>query len=571
MRWIASLLSLLFLLALAGGVRAAGADDQYLDIYNQILQADALLLGGHQDAAAVKYRDALTALQKMHDEHPAWNPTVMSFRLADLAEKVKSLAQYLPGANSTPAAATAANPNARPQDPLAALQEQIQALTAANNELQMKLKEALSVQPAAVAPGELARAEEKNLQLQRTNDLLTVTVQQLKAAKSAPPTESPKTAAELAALKTRSAGESKQAQKEISDLKNRVDEAQKKLAETTADLNKLKANPPVSENVKQLTAERDRLKKELATISKELADREAHPVPAPAPAAANDESLNLKLMAVVQQRDDLLKQVAALSQPATPPAQPAAAGSTAETERLRARLAVLEAPGVPYTAEEMAVLNSGSKTLVAAPAVAGAAPKRPAHSIKDLPPGAGALMADAQRDAMERNYADAEKKYQQVLVQDPDNVFVLVNLGNAEFDLGHLEDCEKNAQRALTLDPEEPYALYLLGILRYKEQRLDESLDALSRSAGVNATNANTQYSLGRVLTDKGLPAKAETAFRKALELEPGHADAHYYLAVVYALEKPPSLALARWHYQKSIDLGHPRKPEMDKLLAGEK
>jgi tetratricopeptide (TPR) repeat protein len=571
------------LLALAGPVLAAGTDDQYLDIYNQILQAESLQQGGHSDTAAVKFRDAQAALQKLHDDHPAWNATVVDFRLSYLAEKLAALAQFLPATNAPaplnpPPAAVVAATNATPQQQAAGWEAQARALDAANVELRQKLKEALSVQPAAVAPGELAKEEERNLLLQKERDLLNVALEQQKAAQSraAQPspsgTNSSKLADEVAALKARSAEEAKQARAESADLKRKLEESQKKLADTSAELTSLKSRPPAehppAENVKQLTIERDKLKKELAAVSKELADREAHPEAPPAAPPSGDA---IKLKQVEQERDDLARQVAALSRPAPNPAQTAPAGSSAEIGQLRARLTVLEAAAVPYTAEELAVLKAAPSSPPAAPPVATKPTKHTAHSVKDLPTGAGPLMAEAKEAAARRDYDTAEKNYLEVLRQDEDNVYVLVNLGNAEFANGHVDDCEKNVRHALTLDPDDPGALYLLGILRYRQERLDEAMDALSRSASLNATNASTQNYLGCVLSDKGLRPAAETAFRKALALDPLYADAHYNLAFVYATEKPPFLALARLHYQNAVDLGHPKNSSLDKILAGGK
>ena len=83
--------------------------------------------------------------------------------------------------------------------------------------------------------------------------------------------------------------------------------------------------------------------------------------------------------------------------------------------------------------------------------------------------------------------------------------------------------------------------------------------DSLSRSASVNSTNAGTQFYLGYVLAAKGLRPQAETALRTALTLDPLYADADYNLALLYAGEEPPSLALAKFHYQKAVALGTPR------------
>jgi tetratricopeptide (TPR) repeat protein len=259
--------------------------------------------------------------------------------------------------------------------------------------------------------------------------------------------------------------------------------------------------------------------------------------------------------------------------PATPsqPAPAAAAASSAELEQLRARLAVLEAAAVPYTAEERAVLKSPTAARLTVPPAAAREPASKVHSVKDLSPGAATIMRDAEMDATTRRYDDAEKKYLQVLQQDENNIYVLAKLGSAEFAAGRLDDCEKNTRRALALDPNDPGALYLLGILRYRQEKLDEAFDALSRSASFNPTNQSTQYFLGCVLADKGLRSEAETALRKALDLDPNFADAHFSLALVYAAQTPPSLEMARFHYQKALDLGHAKNASLDKMLSAAK
>ena len=55
---------------------------------------------------------------------------------------------------------------------------------------------------------------------------------------------------------------------------------------------------------------------------------------------------------------------------------------------------------------------------------------------------------------------------------------------------------------------------------------------------------------------------------RKAIELNPNYASAHNNLAVIYLSENPPMAALARWHYQKALELGQPRNPDLEKKLA---
>jgi tetratricopeptide (TPR) repeat protein len=456
---------------------------------------------------------------------------VVNFRLDYLAQQLQALPKEAPPTNAPPPTAA---PVAKPPSEAEGLREQIRALTAANTELQNKLKEALSVQPAAVSPAELAKANAQIVVLQKERDLLDVALAQ---AKAAAPAEADKAA-----------------HAEIARLKESLEAADRQIES-------LKSSQPAKEA--------EKLRKELAARTKDLADIEAHRGQA-------SPDLQSQLKQVEQQRDELQKQLAAVS----------AAG--AEAEQLRARLAVLEAKAVPYTPEELAVLDKSPtpppatlpaeqpgltppNTNAPPPASEPAKPaesKHTAHSMKDLPPGAGALMTEALRASMAGDYAGAAAKFEEILRQDENNVYVLAHLGHAQLAQDKLEECEKTVQRALALDPDDWLSLYLVGILRYREHKLDEAFTALSRSASYNPTNAGIQYYLGRTLADKGLLPAAETALRKSLASDKDSAEAHYSLAFIYATEKPPSPALARWHYKRAVDLGHPKSPELEKLLA---
>ncbi len=657
MRWIAITA---FFLVLTGSALAAGSDEQYLDIYNEILQADSLVESGHSESAALRYLQAQTDLQKLQTEHPTWNPDIVKFRLDYLAEKLQALGKFLPATNAPPAAvpalvqlSAAAQPSvAALAQQIAGLQEQIHSLTDANAELQGKLKEALSVQPAAVSPAELARAEARIIALEKERDLLAVALDQEKSAHASAVSaaKAAEFSQEIASLKARAAADEEKSQLEITRLKEAAAESEKKLAAANQELALLQAARPAgvqpAEGAKQIPEERDQLKQQLAEISKDeaeivrlkealveaekklaaanseldsvkaaraaeaqsadsakagieerdklkeelaerskdLADAEAH---------GNQELLRLRaaLQQAGQRRDELEKKLAAAppeqpareTAPATAPARSESPPLAQQVEQLQARIAVLEANPVPYTAEELALLEKPpTPTPAAPPAVTPAVPPavtpaeppetalqaRHVYSSKDLPPGAGALWADALHASMERDYDTAEQKFNEVLRQDETNVYVLAHLAEAQFAAGHLPDCEKTLRHALAVDPNDPASLYMLGLLRYRQDKLDEALAALSLSAKFNATNSATQNYLGCVLADKGLRPAAETALRKALQSDPDYADAHFNLAVVYAGNQPPSLELARWHYKRAMALGHAKSATLEKLLA---
>jgi tetratricopeptide (TPR) repeat protein len=249
-----------------------------------------------------------------------------------------------------------------------------------------------------------------------------------------------------------------------------------------------------------------------------------------------------------------------------------------ELAGLRARIDVLEAKAVPYTAEELALFAKTPPMLAAGISERENAPRVPPKTpppaegafskvARGIPTGAGALAASAERAFGMGKYDEAEQKYLEILRQEPDNITTLANVASAQLEQGRVGDAEKHVTRALELDPQDHFALYLLGRIRFQQEKLDEALDALSRSAKANPDYPDAQNYLGIVLSEKGMRGPAETALRRAIQLQPNNGVAHNNLAVVYATQKPPALALARWHYRKAREAGHPANAELEKLL----
>jgi hypothetical protein len=193
MKWCSVIVALFLALS---GAWAQGADDQYIQIYNLIQEADKLNNDLQPSDALPKYLEAQTALQRFQNGYPDWNPTVISFRLSYVATKIAALSARVPAPAAAPPGSAATNaappPSAGPaqvtqpapsdwEAQLVALRAQGRQLQTDKAVLEAKLKEALSVPPAAVDPRELARAEEKVRNLPKEKDLLEIGLDQPKA------------------------------------------------------------------------------------------------------------------------------------------------------------------------------------------------------------------------------------------------------------------------------------------------------------------------------------------------------------------------------------------------------
>jgi Flp pilus assembly protein TadD len=293
--------------------------------------------------------------------------------------------------------------------------------------------------------------------------------------------------------------------------------------------------------------------------SSEVAKRTVEPAPSKNDSAARVNQLE-------KEREKLQKQLEAALRDASGGKGSAGDKRIEDLENqmtgLRAKLDVFEARRVPYTAEELALFKPPDATLSAAVDL-----KANKSSIKAPPPGTTKLVAEAQRYFAEKKLDKAEERYLQVLGKDQKNVYTLANLSAIQLEIGHLADAEKHITKAVALAPNDAYSLSILGYLRFRQERYDDALDALSRAAKSEPQNAEIQNYLGLTLGQKGMRGPAETALRKAIQLQPSYGSAHNNLAVVYLAQQPPSIELARWHYQKALAAGHPRNPELEKML----
>ena len=233
-----------------------------------------------------------------------------------------------------------------------------------------------------------------------------------------------------------------------------------------------------------------------------------------------------------------------------------------EVETLQTRVAVDEARAVPYTPDELALLKQPGPQS----ATNSGTTEKPVNN--KLPPGSEKLVAEAQTYFAAKEFDKAAADYRKILQLVPDNALALGNLAAIELEQGKLDDAEKHVKSALAQKPDDAYNLSILGYVEFRQEKFDDAFDALGRAAKLDPQNPEIQNYLGVTLSHKGLRTQAETALRKAIEIDPNYAAAQNNLAVIYISDQPPSPELARYHYQKALDAGQPRNPDLEKMLA---
>jgi Flp pilus assembly protein TadD len=448
------------------------------------------------------------------------------------------------------------------------LREEISRFAAQNAMLEARLREALSVQPAAIDPRELAKAQERIKALQKERDLLAVSLEQATGRPSA--ASGNKEADAKQNLVTQSAV--------VSMLRRQNEDLQKQIAELTAKLRE-SSRPAASreetlqlrETIAALEASNRVMREEQVSMENRLLQFVRDHGPG---AAAQNAELKKQLAEARQaaqttaaERDDLMRKLDEVTKTLNQRDAHFPTVATQELEKqleaIRAKLQIFEAKQVPFSAEELALFKQPP---IKAATVQTSAPTL-VKTTNDAPPRAGPLVSEALRAIDAGRLAEAERKYQEALQVEENDPHLLANLAAVQLDQNKLTDAEASLKKALAANARDPVSLCLMGGLKLREEKYDEALDALSLSVQLDPEKANTQYYLGQALIQRGSRGPAEAALRKAVQLKPGWGEAHYQLAVLYATQGSGFKELALYHYRKAIQGGVARNLELEQRM----
>lgn len=174
----------------------------------------------------------------------------------------------------------------------------------------------------------------------------------------------------------------------------------------------------------------------------------------------------------------------------------------------------------------------------------------------ELPPELLALVNQARDQFINGDFASAEKLYQEVVEVEPNNVVALANLGVAQFRQGKLTAAQLALEKAVQANPQDAFSLTTLGAVLIEQNRIDEAVTILERANQAMADDPITLNYLGVASSQQGKFGRAEESLRRAITVQPDYAEAHFNLSVIYATAKPPSIALAKRHYERALELG---------------
>jgi Flp pilus assembly protein TadD/predicted nucleic acid-binding Zn-ribbon protein len=541
-----------------------------------IQEGDKLTQGGQNSQGREKYETAIQRLEKLKNENPEWEPTIVKYRIKYLNEKLESLKSAKdasPAPKSTPAPATltpatpekpASTEKPAPSEPKA----EIPAAPAPSSAPTVADDPSALRQKVIALSGELESARTELRQAKSDLDAAVADKKQLQqklSASPAPDADVSKLQEENASLRGKLSTAEESLKKvaggeiagEMTSLRGQVDQLEKKLAEANNKSAELaRANEEYKTKIASLTTQLQQAGttgKSDGTLAKEnsmlrsILDRQLKEQ------ARREAARRLVL--------DEFKNLAV------------------STDALKTQMEVLSSPLLSLTDEEQGMLKFSAPTLVAPePAAAAPTPTLSSKTEKPVSPESYSekpRIPDEFKDTAaqatslynEKKFDESAAAYEKILAKYPQSIYALSNLGVVRFQQQKYPEAEKALREAIRVAPNDAFSHSVLGIALVQQEKYDDAIQILSRAVALDPADAKTRNYLGISSSRKGLQEAAEQECRKAIELDEGYGDAHFNLAVIYATQTPPAKELAKRHYGRALELGVPKDPELEKLI----
>jgi Tfp pilus assembly protein PilF len=173
----------------------------------------------------------------------------------------------------------------------------------------------------------------------------------------------------------------------------------------------------------------------------------------------------------------------------------------------------------------------------------------PSVSANELLPDARKKASDLREEAVKElrkgNYVSAERLLLGAFDLTPSSDEICNNLGVTFSRLGDLDQASHWFEKAAELAPYNPLIALNLGMIRWQQQRLDESYQLLKSAAAQGYTSQRSRFILGLLELGQGRPAEAA---RRLSEVSPkSFPYRDLYLSIALAREGKRSAASKRF------------------------
>jgi len=155
---------------------------------------------------------------------------------------------------------------------------------------------------------------------------------------------------------------------------------------------------------------------------------------------------------------------------------------------------------------------------------------------------------------------EAEKKYQELLEWEPNQVDVLLNLGMLYYTTNRYQQALDLLAKSIQLEPAKAIQHYSIGLVLEKIGAIPQAIQAYQQAIALEPQSINAYNNLGNILLATGELEQAEAIYQKASAANPNHFGS--YLNLGNVLMERHQLDEAAKAYEKALHL-KPRDPDI--------
>jgi Tfp pilus assembly protein PilF len=199
------------------------------------------------------------------------------------------------------------------------------------------------------------------------------------------------------------------------------------------------------------------------------------------------------------------------------------------------------------------------------------AQEKPSGKLEQLPigqanplPNHTTILARKAADAFaKQDWEAARAAYQEMLTLDAENALAWANLGAVEQQAGRIKEAIEAFEKSVKYNPSVAHSWNALGLLYTTKGDTYLAISMFTRAIHEDPMDARAHNYLAIACRNLAWNSAAEAELQRAIELNPRYGIAHFNLALLYVDQKPPSIELAKRHYQKALSFG----VEKDEIL----
>ena len=163
------------------------------------------------------------------------------------------------------------------------------------------------------------------------------------------------------------------------------------------------------------------------------------------------------------------------------------------------------------------------------------------------------LLEAAEEDFNAGRLVQAEQKYAEILMLEPDHVLAYLNIGKAYQAQDKIERAEWAYRKTIEINPFYVFGSIALAKLHIASGRYKDAIKTIEKLKSWYSKDAEAHVYLGLAYSFLKKNKQAEKAFKEALKLDPLLPQAHYYSGLYFAKNQPSQ---ASKHLKKFLKLG---------------